>query len=244
MSLELNKVHLGDCLEILPTLPDKSIDMVLCDPPYQTTACKWDRLIPLEPMWEQLRRVVKDNGAIVLTASQPFTSKLVMSNPKMYRHKWVWNKNNSAGFATVKIRPFDVCEDIIVFGKNRVNYYPQMEERGKPRRKDGYSKSENYGLIPSKSKTKNNLYYPKNLLNFSNASQKGKVHPTQKPVALFEYLINTYTKEGETVLDFAIGSGTTAVACINTKRNYIGIEKEPEYHAIALERINQAKSDE
>ena len=235
MNLELNKVHLGDCLEILPTLPDKSIDMVLCDPPYQTTACKWDKLIPLEPMWEQLKRVVKDNGAIVFTASQPFTSKLVMSNPKMYRHQWVWNKNNSAGFATAKIRPFNVCEDIMVFGKNRVNYYPQMEERGKSRKKGGYSKSENYELTPSKSK--NNLYYPKNLLNFSNASQRGKVHPTQKPVALFEYLIKTYTNEGETVLDFALGSGTTAVACINTKRNYIGIEKEPEYHAITLERI-------
>src|SRR5574344_3115019 len=187
----------------MKNIDDKSIDMVLCDLPYGTTACKWDVIIPFEPLWEQYKRIIKDNGAIVLTASQPFTLALVMSNPKMYRHNWVWNKNNSAGFAMAKIRPFAICEDVLVFGKNKVNYYPQMEERGKPRLKGGYSSSDNYNLIPSKSKS--NVYYPKNLINISNANQKGKAQPTQKPVALFEYLIKTYTNENELVLDFTAG---------------------------------------
>jgi site-specific DNA-methyltransferase (adenine-specific) len=161
---------------------------------------------------------------------------LILSNIKNYRHQWVWNKNNSAGFATVKIRPFAICEDILVFGLNKVNYYPQMETRGKDRCKGGYSTSENYKIPPSKNK--NNTYYPKNLINISNASNKGKVHPTQKPVALMEYLIKTYTHEGETVLDFTMGSGTTGLACLNTNRSFIGIEKEEKYFNIAVERIN------
>ena len=227
----------GDCLEIMKGIPDKSVDMILCDLPYGTTACKWDTIIPFEPLWEQYKRIIKDNGAVVLTASQPFTSALVMSNPKMYRHQWVWNKNNSAGFATAKIRPFAICEDVMVFGKNRVNYYPQMEERGKPRLKGGYSSSENYGITPSKSKSKSNIYYPKNLLNYSSASQVGKIHPTQKPVALFEYLIKTYTNEGDLVLDNCAGSGTTGVACQNINRDCILIEKEHEYCEVIKKRI-------
>ena len=166
---------------------------------------------------------------------------LLNSNNKKYRHKWVWNKNNSAGFATAKIRPFQICEDILIFGENKVNYYPIMEERGKPRNKDGYTTSENYGIIPSKSKGKNNLYYPKNLLTFSNANQKGKVHPTQKPVDLLEYLIKTYTNEGDLVLDFTMGSGSTGVACINTNRNFIGIELDGKYFNIAKDRLENIK---
>ena len=235
--LELNKVYCGDCLELMQEIDDKSIDMVLCDLPYGTTACKWDVIIPFDLLWKQYERIIKDNGAIVLNASQPFTSKLVMSNIEMYRHCWIWNKNNSAGFATVKIRPFIICEDILVFGKNKVSYYPQMETRGKPRSKNGYSVSNNYGIIPSTDKTKNNVYYPKNLINISNASQKGKVHPTQKPVELCEYLIKTYTNEGETVLDNCCGSGTTGVAAKNLHRNYILIEKEEKYCQIAEERL-------
>ena len=155
----------------------------------------------------------------------------------MYRHQWVWNKNNSAGFATVKIRPFAVCEDILVFGKKRVAYYPQMEERGKPRDKSGYSMSDNYNIKPRKYKSKSNTYYPKNLINISNASQKGKLHPTQKPIALMEYLIKTYTNEGEMVLDNTFGSCSTGVACLNTNRNFIGIELDNNYFEIAKERI-------
>ena len=237
----INEIIQGDCLEIMPEIPDKSIDAIITDIPYGTTACKWDSVIPFEPMWLQLNRVIKPNNAIVLHASQPFTSALLMSNSKNYRHQWVWNKNNSAGFATAKIRPFAICEDILVFGLGKVNYYPQMV-KGKFRKKGGYSSSDNYNLKPTVKYS--DEYYPKNLINISNASQKGKQHPTQKPVELIEYLIKTYTKENETVLDFTIGSGTTAIACINTNRNFIGIEKEEKYCKISRERIKQAKKED
>jgi len=171
-----------------------------------------------------------------MTASQPFTSALVMSNVKGYRHQWVWNKNNSAGFATAKIRPMAICEDVLVFGDRKVNYYPQMT-KGKMRKKGGYGASDNYGIVPTVSV--NDDYYPKNLIEIGNASQKGKNHPTQKPVALMEYLIRTYTNEGDTVLDFTMGSGTTGVACKNLNRNFIGIELDSEYFKIAEKRINE-----
>lgn len=233
----VNQVILGDCLEIMKNIPDKSIDMILCDLPYGTTACKWDTIIPFEPLWEQYKRIVKDNAAIVLTASQPFTTKLIASNLDMFKYTWVWNKNNSAGFALAKIRPFIITEDVCIFGKKKIAYYPQMEIRGKARVKGGYSRSDNYGLLrPTKSVS--NTYYPKNILNFSNAVQKDKIHPTQKPVALFEYLIKTYTNEGDLVLDNCAGSGTTAVACKNLNRSYILIEKDPEYYQKILERLN------
>jgi site-specific DNA-methyltransferase (adenine-specific) len=228
-------LRFGDCLEVMKTIPDGSIEAIITDPPYGTTACKWDSVIDFDLMWEQLNRIIKPNGAIVLHSSQPFTSALIMSNPKKYRHQWVWNKNNSAGFATAKIRPFAICEDIIVFGLNKVNYYPQMT-KGKMRKKGGYSSSDNYGLKPTLSY--NDQYYPKNLINISNASQKGKQHPTQKPIELMEYLIKTYTNENETVLDFTMGSGTTGVAAKNLNRNFIGIEQEEKYFNIAEERIN------
>ena len=228
-------LYKGDCLEKMKDIPDGSIDAIITDPPYGTTACKWDSVIDFGLMWEQLNRIIKPNGAIVLHSSQPFTSALIMSNVKKYRHQWVWNKNNSAGFATAKIRPFAICEDIIVFGLNKVNYYPQMTT-GKMRKKGGYSSSDNYGLKPTVSY--NDQYYPKNLINISNASQKGKKHPTQKPIELMEYLIKTYTNENETVLDFTMGSGSTGVAAKNTSRNFIGIEQDQKYFKIAEERIN------
>lgn len=237
--IELNSHINGDCLEVMKDIEDKSVDMILCDLPYGTTACKWDVIIPFEPLWEQYKRVIKDKGAIVLTASQPFTSLLIINNLDLYRHQWVWNKNNSAGFVTAKIRPFAICEDILVFGLSGVNYYPQMIERGKKRMKGGYSKSDNYNIEPSKSKS--NVYYPKNLIEFSNASQVDKIHPTQKPVALFEYLIKTYTNENETVFDNCSGSGTTAIACIRTNRNYICIEKDKTYYDKATKRIEKEK---
>lgn len=230
----------GDCLELMKSIPDKSVDMVLCDLPYGTTACKWDSVIPFEPLWAQYKRIAKDNAAIVLTAIQPFTSALVMSNVDGYRHQWVWNKNNSAGFATAKIRPLAICEDVLVFGSKKVNYYPQMT-KGKMRKKGGYGSSENYAITPSVSV--NDDYYPKNLIEIGNASQVGKVHPTQKPVALMEYMIKTYTHEGMTVLDNCMGSGTTGVACVNLGRNFIGIEKDENYFKIASERIYKAQQD-
>ena len=239
------KLYNGDCLEIMDKLIEEGVkvDCILTDIPYGTTACKWDNVIPFDKMWERLNKLIKLNGAIVLFADgSRFSSILISSNIKNYKHKWVWNKNNSCGFALAKQRPFQVCEDILVFGEGKVNYYPVMEERGKPRLKSGYSVSDNYNIIPSKSNTKNNLYYPKNLLNFSNANQKGKVHPTQKPVPLLEYLVKTYTNENEneTILDFTMGSGSTGVACMNTGRRFIGIELDNNYFNIASKRIEEA----
>jgi site-specific DNA-methyltransferase (adenine-specific) len=227
----------GDCLEWMKLFPNNSIDMVLCDLPYGITANKWDSIIPLNHLWNEYHRIVKNNGAIILNCIEPFTTILMISNMTEYRHKWVWNKNNSAGFVTAKIRPFQICEDILVFGKNKVNYYPIMEERGKPRTKGGYSKSDNYGIEPSKSKSKSNLYYPKNLLEFSNAVQIGKLHPTQKPIELFEYLIETYSKESEIILDNSAGSCTTAIASKNLNRKWICIEKEEKYCEISKKRL-------
>ena len=230
----LVKLYNADCLEAMDLIQDKSIDSIIADIPYGTTSCKWDSVIDFDLMWEQLNRIIKPNGAIILHCSQPFTSALLMSNVKNYRHQWVWNKNNSAGFATAKIRPFAICEDILVFGLNKVNYYPQMT-KGKMRKKGGYSSSDNYGIKPTIKY--NDEYYPKNLINISNASQKGKMHPTQKPVSLMEYLIKTYTNENEMVLDFTMGSGTTGVACCNTNRDFIGIELDKNYFKIAQDRI-------
>ena len=242
--MDLNVVYQEDCVgpKGMCQLPDNSVDMILCDLPYSVTANSWDISIPEDKLWKEYLRVVKSFGAMVFTAIEPFTSRLLLSNLKLYRHKWVWNKNNSAGFATVKIRPFQVCEDILVFGKNKVNYFPIMEERGLPRTKRGYSTSTNYGIVPSKSKSKSNIFYPKNLLTFSNAVQKGKINPTQKPVALFEYLIKTYTNEGAVVLDNCIGSGTTAIACLNTNRYYVGYENDPEMYIKMNDRILNHKN--
>jgi len=230
------KLYNDDCLDRMDKLIAKGVkvDAIITDPPYGTTACKWDTIIPLDAMWERLNKLIKPNGAIVLFGSQPFTSALVMSNANNYKHQWVWNKNNSAGFATAKLRPFAICEDVLVFGLNKVNYFPIMRT-GKMRTKGGYSTSDNYGITPTQ--TRNDQYYPKNILEYSNANQKGKVHPTQKPVPLMEYLIKTYTNEGETVLDFTMGSGTTGVACKNTNRKFIGIELDEGYYKIAKDRI-------
>ena len=227
----------GDCLEVMKQMPDKSVDMILCDLPYGTTACAWDSVIPFDKLWKQYNRIIKDNGAIVLFGAEPFTSKLILSNLKNYRHKWVWNKNNSCGFALAKIRPFQICEDIIVFGKNKVNYYPIMEKKNYRTKGGATSSSKVYGkIIPTKKR--NDLFYPKNLLNFTKAnSKKNCIHPTQKPVPLCEYLIKTYTNEGDVVLDNCMGSGTTGIACKNLNRKFIGIELDEEYFKIAENRI-------
>ncbi|NCU40172.1 site-specific DNA-methyltransferase [Candidatus Saccharibacteria bacterium] len=230
-----------DCLIAMKDIEDGSVDMVLTDPPYGTTACKWDSIIPLEQMWKQLKRVIKPNGAIVMTASQPFTTTLIASNMKMFKYCWVRDKKLGGNSMLVKYQPYRVHEDIAVFGDGKTEYYPLMETRGKERIKNGKTKnSDNAFNVIGAEKVINNVYYPRSILEISNAKRTGRVHPTQKPVALMEYLIKTYTNEGETVLDFAMGSGTTGVACANLNRDFIGIEKDLDYFNIAKARIENA----
>lgn len=239
----------GDCLELMKQIPDGFVDMVLTDPPYGTTACKWDSVIPFDPMWDQLKRVIKKNGAIVMTASQPFTSALVMSNPNMFKYDLVWKKNKSTGFLNSKRMPLRNKEDVLVFYSCQPTYNAQKTTGHKPVNK--YTKHTSDGETVGKTKVGisgggSTERFPKSVLDFKVVNQdgtspEGKFHPTQKPVALMEYLINTYTNVGETVLDFTMGSGTTGVACVNTGRNFIGIELDPEYFRIAEGRISKAQ---
>ena len=232
----------GDCLELMKNIPDGSVDLVLTDPPYGTTACKWDSVIPFEPMWEQLNRIIKPNGAICLFGSEPFSSALRMSNIKHFKYDWIWNKKACGSGLLAKKQPLKIHEIISVF--NAPSYFPQMQ-KGKMRNKKSYGSKVGSvtGYIKPNGENFNDLYYPKTIIEFSNASQKGKQHPTQKPVALLEYLIKTYTNEGETVLDFTMGSGSTGVACVNTNRNFIGIELDDGYFNIAKKRIEEAVND-
>ena len=245
--LEINKIHQGDCLELMKEIPDNSIDMVLTDPPYGTTACKWDSVIPFEPMWEQLNRVIKKNGAIVLFGSEPFSSALRMSNIKTYKYDWIWNKPRGTGFQIVKYKPLNSFENISVFNTGgKLCYYPVMRDRDKHRiskNKGTTRQMEISGGNPYEGEKALTKRYPITSLYYSNEYNKNKQHPTQKPVKLLEYLIKTYTLEGETVLDFTIGSGTTAVAAIQTHRNFIGIEKEKKYVDIANQRIKNAEPE-
>lgn len=218
-----------------------SVDMVLTDPPYGTTACKWDSVIDLPLMWEQLKRVIKPNGVVVMTAAQPFTTTLIASNMKMFKYCWVWDKVNSGSGLQAKKQPLRVVEDVCVFYSSHTTYNPIMT-KGKMRNKKSYGSKAGgvTGQIKPGPDNFNNDYYPKNIITISNASQKGKQHPTQKPVALMEYLIKTYTNEGETVLDFTMGSGTTGVAAKNLGRDFIGIEMDETYFNIAKDRIENA----
>ena len=238
--LPLNEIIHGDCLEVMRQFPDKSIDMILCDLPYGTTACKWDTVIPFEPLWEQYGRIIKDNGAIVLFGMQPFTSALVMSNKKIYRYNLVWEKTRPTLFQHAWRMPLRNHEDIVVFYKKAPTYNPQglvKQTRKVKRTTGGGTFGENWNS--------NNEYmseyanFPRSIIKIP--SETKTMHPTQKPVALFEYLIKTYTNEGDIVLDNCIGSGTTAIACINTGRNFIGIEIEEKYVKIARERIEKHK---
>ena len=237
----MNKVYLGDCLEIMPLIEDKSVDMILCDLPYGTTACKWDKIIPLEPLWKEYKRIIKDRGAIVLTASQPFTSILVMSNLEWFKYELIWIKTKASGHLDAKRKPMKKHENILVFcGNGFPLYYPQglidgefktgrnvnMENRV-------YGQYNNHGVSTSGN-------YPKSIIEIANPSGSGHLHPTQKPVALFEYLIKTYTSERDLVLDNCAGSGTTGVACQNLNRDYILIEKEPKYYEIILKRLQDS----
>jgi len=226
----------GDCLEVMKDIPDKSIDMILCDLPYGTTACKWDTIIPFEPLWAQYKRIIKDNGAIVLTASQPFTSALVMSNIQDYKYNWVWNKKAFSNQMMAKFQPLRITEDVCVF--NSKIYKPQGLIKYGKTTKQGNKITDNIGGGIRKTEyTQEFTNYPKNLLEFS--KDRPSTHPTQKPVALFEYLIKTYTNEGDLVLDNCMGSGTTGVVCKKLNRDFIGIEKDPEYFKIAEKRINE-----
>lgn len=228
----------GDCLERMKEIPDASVDLILCDLPYGTTSCKWDSAIPFEPLWDQYKRIVKDNSAIVLTASQPFTSALVMSNPKWFRYQWVWDKKIPSGMSYARFQPMRQHEDVLVFCCGQVPYHPQMTKREKPIKEGGKKKSESAPIANFNSMggkvydTKN----PTTIIQFDKV-RRGSQHPTQKPVALMEYLIRTYTNEGNTVLDNTMGSGTTGVACRNTNRKFIGIEMDPTYYGIACGRI-------
>jgi len=238
----------GDCLELMKDIPDGSVDMILADLPYGTTACKWDTIIPFEPLWEQYKRIIKPNGAIVLTASQPFTSALVMSNPKMFKYELIWDKLKGRQPFLAKICPMKSHENILVFCKNKTIYNPQMtkaepknmRDRAKNIKKE--TAESIYGL--QKEYIKNNdlehLRYPQSVFRYSGQAKEinnRRYHPTQKPVALFEYLIKTYTNEGDLVLDNCMGSGTTGVACKNLNRNFIGMELDQDYFEIAKKRI-------
>ena len=243
----------GDCLEVMKDIPDGSVDMVMADPPYGTTSCAWDSVIPLEPMWEQLKRVIKPNGAIVMTASQPFTTTLIASNMEMFKYEWIWAKNRPTNFAHAKNKPMKKHENIVVFSDgttvhasqslHRMPYHPQglmpiktqiVTKRLSEKTDAFFSDRPGHGEF-----TRKETGYPHTILEFS--TDLLGLHPTAKPVALMEYLIKTYTNEGETVLDFTMGSGTTGVACVNTKRNFIGIEKDPTYFELAKKRIETAQ---
>lgn len=236
----------GDCIKLMKDIPDGSIDMILCDLPYGTTACKWDSVIPFEPLWEQYNRLIKPKGAIVLFGAQPFTSRLVCSNIDMFKYQWVWNKGVGVNFMHVKRQPLKTVEDVLVFSKRTHNYYPIKVKRDKPIKKSNNNVGEasGYSVNTSSSKYIGRVYddaYPTVILDFSSraAGSRG-LHPTQKPVALMEYLICTYTNEGEMVLDNCMGSGTTGVACVNTNRKFIGMEMDEKYFEIAKNRIEGA----
>lgn len=272
--LELNKVHHGDCLELMKKIPDESVDMILCDLPYGTTANKWDTIIPFEQLWKEYERIIKNNGAIVLTASQPFTSALVMSNPKMFRYEIVYEKTKGSGFQLANKMPLKSHENVLLFYKKLPTYNPQkhrvievdeiyenIESNGKKyikylfennlfknfgkidRRKtlNSPKQSENFPIASGKiiRKKDDGYRHPTSVQRFNNSNKTKLLHPTQKPVELFEWLIRSYTNEGDVVLDNCIGSGTTAIAAINTNRQWIGIELEEDYVDVANKRISE-----
>lgn len=253
----INTIYNEDCLVGMDKIDDKSIDMILCDLPYGTTACKWDTIIPFEPLWEQYKRIIKEKGAIVLTASQPFSSLLVASNIQNFKYEWIYQKSGGSNFATLKYQPMKEHESVLVFSYGTHNYYPIMEERtGNEKGKIRNASRENslmveyetgvYGTISRNRDTKSygELRNPSSIQKFNNRQPSDRgCHPTQKPVALFEYLIKTYTNKGELILDNCMGSGTTAIACMNTNRNYIGFEKDTNYFNVCVNRINEHKKE-
>ena len=246
--MEINKIYNEDCLEGMKRIQEKSIDMILCDLPYGTTACKWDSIIPMELLWENYNRIIKDRGVIILTATQPFASQLINANIKNFKYDLIWDKMIGGAFVLAKKRPLPKHEHILIFYKNAPIYNPQMTEaipkNMRPTNKgssQGNAVPVAGGLAKSEKDYNPNKRYPTSILNYSSkmaeCNSLHRIHPTQKPIAMFEWLIKTYTNEGETVLDNCIGSGTTAIACIKTKRNFIGFELDENYCKIANERI-------
>lgn len=236
-------LHLGDCLDVMGSLPDGSVDLVCADLPYGTTACRWDAVIPLEPLWAHYRRVLKPKGAVVLTACQPFTTQLIVSNPKWFKYGLVWEKNRLTNFYNARYQPGKVHEDVIVFSpaaasysrRGNMTYNPQMTEGGPWRKKDvGSGRHEYHALKRPRLRISAGGRLPRSVLRFP---CEFDLHPTQKPVALMEWLVKTYSHPGETVLDNAMGSGTTGVACANAGRDFIGIERDPGYFAVAERRL-------
>jgi DNA modification methylase len=238
------KLMKGDCLERMREIESDSVDMVLADPPYGTTACKWDSVIPFEPMWSELKRIIKPNGAIVMTASQPFTTALIYSNMRDFKYCWVWEKSQAVGHLNAWKMPMRNAEDVCVFYKKQPSYNPIIVDKPKTNIRPLTSRTKKTDCYGDHKldihKCANDKSMPKTIIKFNNAQRT--VHPTQKPVALMEYLIKTYTNEGETVLDFTMGSGTTGVAAVNTGRKFIGIELDEHYFQIAQNRINEASS--
>lgn len=236
------EVWLGDCLELMKNIPDESVDMILCDLPYGTTACKWDIIIPFDLLWEQYHRIIKGKGAMVFTSSQPFTSSLVMSNIKNFKYEWIWEKEQGVNFQLCKYQPLKIHENILVFSKKTHSYNPQDLIKIEKTKSNKF-KGGNLGHHSSESLR---TEYKQEFSNYPKSIQKFKrergMHPTQKPVPLFEYLIKTYTNEGDLVLDNCAGSGTTLVAAKNLNRQFIGIEKEEKYYNIILERLKNANN--
>lgn len=235
------EIFLGDCLEVMRTLDAGSIDAIITDLPYGTTACAWDEIIPFAPMWAAVKRILKPRGVFVTTASQPFTSKLVMSNPKWFRYEWIWEKTNAVDFMMAKARPRKLHENILVFSAEVHDYSPQME-RGlpyldKPRQRSNRIMD---SAMPNLGIANHGTRYPSTIQRFSNGNNDID-HPTQKPVALYAYLIRTYTNPGDTVLDFCMGSGTTGCAAVKEGRNFVGCDNDPGYFAIAERRIAEAQ---
>lgn len=244
----------GDCLDKMCCIPDGTVDSIITDLPYGTTSCKWDVVIPFDKLWSQFKRVIREDGAICLFSSQPFTSMLIMSNLEMYRYSWVWNKLHAGNFQIANVQPLRITEDINVFSKGKAangakikcRYYPIMEKRDVPYSRHG-SSTRGFSWLNQNSMTQIDKTYeersPSNILTFKKDFGSKRLHPTQKPIQLLEYLVKTYTKEGDVVLDATMGSGSTGVACLNLGRRFIGIEKDEAYFEIAKTRIEQAARD-
>ena len=240
--MEINKIYLGDCLEIMPKIADKSIDMILCDLPYGTTNCKWDIIIPFDKLWNEYERIIKDNGAIILFGKNPFTAKLILSNEKLFRYELIWEKTRAGNNMQVCKQPSAIHENILVFYKNQPTYNDlkfKVDEKYIDKRKnikDSFYKSEHYKGV-MKRKADDGFRHPQSILPFNSVWHKD-MHPTEKPVELFEWLIKSYSNENDLVLDNAIGSGTTAMACKITNRNFLGIEKDEKYFNMANNKLN------
>jgi len=241
-----NTLWLGDCFDVMAMLPDQSIDMILADLPYGTTKCKWDTVLPFDLLWEQYKRVIKPGKAIVLTGSQPFTSALVMSNPAMFKYEWIWEKSKASNFLLAKKQPLKAHENVLVFANGSPCYYPQKTQ-GEPYYRGGINQKHDNPEVSNNipnyhnhiRKSEDGMRFPRSVQYFKTAEFEGKFHPTQKPVALFSYLIKTYTQENEIVLDNVAGGFTTAISAIETGRQYICIEKDEKYYNLGYQRVQE-----